>query len=161
MHVDSISRILKQESKIIEYSKSRLAHTRKACYVRSHILENAIVEWVWDMFEKKVNASDSLLQAKAKQIVLSVNENLPILAMISTKFSNGWLEKLKKRNGFKMYRPHDESGDVDEDVVGKELTEILSKLQSYSINDRWNADEFHLFYSMAPDVMIDKEIYHI
>ena len=66
--VDTISRTIKKESKIIEYSKSEVVHNGKVRFVRSQALENAILIWVCDMLEKKINISDSQLQAKANRI---------------------------------------------------------------------------------------------
>ena len=63
VHVDTFSRIRKQESKIIEYSKSGLVSKRKVCSVHSQAFKNTMGEWVWDMFAKETNISDSLIQA--------------------------------------------------------------------------------------------------
>lgn len=57
IHFDTISGIVKQESKIIENSNSGPVDKRKGCSVQSQALENVMIEWVWNMFEMKINVS--------------------------------------------------------------------------------------------------------
>ena len=53
-----------------------------------------------------------------------------------------------------MYRFHGESGDADEAAVLKSLPEIQNTIKKYALNDVWNADEFGLFFKMAPKTTI-------
>ena len=70
------------------------------------------------------------------------------------KFSNGWLFSFKKRNGFKRFKSHGESASTNVNIIAQELPILREELSHYHLNDIWNADEFGLFYSMAPDTAI-------
>ena len=65
--------------------------------------------------------------------------------------SSGWLYKFKNRNSFKRYRLFGESGDVNIEVIISELPKLRETVSEYSINHVFNADEFGLFYKLAPD----------
>ena len=53
-----------------------------------------------------------------------------------------------------MYRSHGEKNDADEVAVLKSIPEIRNKIKGYALNDTWNADEFGLFFKMAPTTTI-------
>lgn len=55
-------------------------------------------------------------------------------------FCNGWIWSFKKRNGFMMYRSHDESGDADALLLQEILPTIQDTINKYAINDVWNAE---------------------
>lgn len=90
VRVDTLSTIIKQESKITEYSNSGLLNKREEFSVRGQDFENATIEWAQGMFNKEINVSNSLAQAKAKQTLLKVKGNLPIGENISNKLCNSW-----------------------------------------------------------------------
>ena len=102
--------------------------------------------YVW----KKVFVLDELIREKAKRIQTLYNRQNPEWFRVDLKFSNGWLEKLEARNRSKSYKSHYESRNVDLNVINSELPKLQEKLQNYSLNDMWNADEFGLFYQLAP-----------
>ena len=66
------------------------------------------------------------------------------------RFSNCWIRKFKKRNGFQVYRSHGESGDADALAVQEIIHIIQDTITKYAMNDVWNTDEFGLFHKMAP-----------
>ena len=66
---------------------------------------------------------------------------------IEINLSNGWLHKFKKRNSFKRYRLHGESGDLNFEEIISELQKLRKKLSEYSIND---VDEFDYFTNWLP-----------
>ena len=71
---------------------------------------------------------------------------------VSTKFSNGWLEKFLKRNSIRHYKFHGEAASKDEakkkaQTRIEELRIITSK---YNPDLVFNADELGLFYNMKP-----------
>ena len=76
----------------------------------------------------------------------SENEN----EKIEINLSNGWLHKFKKRNSLKRYRLHGEYGDLNVEGIISELPKLRKRLSEYSINDVFNADEFGLFFKLAP-----------
>lgn len=84
----------------------------------------------------------------------SINESVSLDNQSTLTFSNGWIQKFKKRNRFKMYRSHGVDGDADESAIQSELPNLKARLLQYAINDTWNADEFGLFYALAPTTTI-------
>ena len=74
---------------------------------------------------------------------------------IEINFSNGWLYKFRQRNSFKRYRLHGEHGDLNLEGIISELPKLRKKSSEYSINDVFKADEFGLFYKLAPDSSIE------
>ena len=69
--------------------------------------------------------------------------------------SNGWLYKFKKRKSFKKYRLFGEFGGVNIEGTVSELPKLREKISEYSISYVFNADEFGLFYKLAPDSNIE------
>lgn len=58
---------------------------------------------------------------------------------IQASFSNGWMQKLKDRNRFKIC-----IFTVNGAIRG-ELPNLREKIEEYSLIDVWNADEYELF----------------
>ena len=73
---------------------------------------------------------------------------------MEVNLSNGWLYKFEKRNSLKRYCLFGESVDVNIQGIISELPKLLEKISKYSMNDVFNADEFGLFYKLAPDSSI-------
>ena len=65
-------------------------------------------------------------------------------------FSNGWLEKFKKRNNIKRYRAHGEAGSVPLESLPKER-ERHKLLGQFTLDRIYNIDETGLFYRMPPN----------
>src|SRR5208282_3168106 len=70
------------------------------------------------------------------------------------KFSNGWFESCCKRNAFKYFSIHGESGDAQMDNIEDQINEIKTKIVSYSLEDIYNMDETAYFYNLASDKTI-------
>ena len=56
------------------------------------------------MSNLEVFIADDAIIEKAHRLQAELNSNLPQDKRTYLKFSNGWLEKFKKRNNFKAYR---------------------------------------------------------
>ena len=102
------------------------------------------------MWNREVFASENLIKEKARRFLLSVSQNLTEEQRIRLCFSNGWLDRFKKRNGFKSFMSHGEGADADEPAISQELPSLRQKTAQYAVNDIFNADEFGLFYQAAP-----------
>ncbi len=94
--------------------------------------------------------SDGLIKEQARRLLHDVNSQLTPAQQIDIKFSNGWLHRFKQGNDFKMYRSHREDGDADEQAIQLQLPGLCSRLSNYSLRDKFNADEFGLYYSLPP-----------
>ncbi len=74
---------------------------RRGKKVKSEKLEKALNSWVWEMYEKGIAVTDSLIQEKASRLLAAINQDLQNSKKVSMKFSNGCLSRFKKRNKFK------------------------------------------------------------
>ena len=82
------------------------------------------------MWDSKVIRSESLIKEKARKLLFSVNQNLTGEQGISLCFSNGWLNRFKKRNGFKSFMSYGEGADADKSAIYMELSSCIGKLHS-------------------------------
>lgn len=71
-------------------------------------------------------------------------------------FSKGWVSAFCKRNAFRKFRQHGESGDapIDTPEVQAILSTIKAEIATYDPEDIYNMDETGLFYNMPPDSTI-------
>ena len=71
-------------------------------------------------------------------------------------FSKGWASAFCKRNAFRKFRQHGESGDapIDTPEVQAILSTIKAEIATYDPEDIYNMDETGLFYNMPPDSTI-------
>ena len=79
------------------------------------------------MWNRKVFGSESLIKEKARRLLLPVTQNLTEEQRISLCFSNGWLDRFKRRNGFKPFMSHGEGADTDESAISQELPFLRQK----------------------------------
>ena len=146
----TILNILKQ-SDIIESKAASTHRTMKSdLHVKSIDIENEMIAFVWDMSNRNVFLDGAVIIEKARRTQERRNALLPVHKRTNVKFTNGWLSRFKKRNAFKMYRSYGESGDVDEQVVRDEVPLLLTLLSAFRPQDRFNCDEFALFYKTPP-----------
>ena len=104
VHPDTLSKLIKQESLIQNNVDNGFLHRKRNKTVLNKSLEESLVNWIWDIFERKVFVSDALMQEKAENIQSMMNYHLSHENQLHLRFSNRWLYKFKKRNKFKMYR---------------------------------------------------------
>jgi Tc5 transposase DNA-binding domain len=122
------------------------ASLKKARIVKYEVIETSIINWVLQMQHRRISVSGDMIKAEERDFarLLGVEEEL--------KFSNGWLEKFQKRNGFRRWYIHGESGDAQ--MEGNEEKEIKTKIAQYELEKVYNMDETGLFYKLAPDTTI-------
>ena len=142
--------IIRDRDRILMKSQSTHNSMMKDLAVKSVRIENIMVEWVWRMFRKQICITDGIICEKARKTQSELNYLLPAEHRTNLRFSNGWLVRFKRRNNFKCYKSHGESGNVSESEIENELPILKTLLSAYNPCDRFNADEFGLFYRMAP-----------
>jgi hypothetical protein len=98
------------------------------------------------MEQRRLRITGELINEKGRQFAQQLQ--------ISLKFSNGWLESFCKRNHFRRFRSHGESGDAQMDGIEEDLEHIKQRIACYDLNDVYNMDETGLFYNLAPDTTI-------
>ena len=65
-------------------------------------IENKLTEFVWKMSQSEIFITEDVIFEKARRIQESFNALLPAGERTQLKFSNGWIARFKKRNGFKL-----------------------------------------------------------
>lgn len=115
------------------------------------MLERTFFDWVCNKRISSKCISCTLIISKAIKIAEKANDRLPADKRIITQFSDGWLEKFKKKWNLKAYKLHSEAGDIDSESVDSELHAIRAKIGKYALKDVLNCDESGLFYQMEPD----------
>ena len=117
------------------------------------MLEEALVAWILQKQQQKLSISREIIQAKGRQFA----EELGLGD--SFKFSNRWLESFCKRNAFRSFRQHGESGatNINTIEIQQAIAEIKEEIKKYAPADVYNMDESALFYNMSPDTTIARQ----
>ena len=137
-------------STILRVLRNNRIEKKRGRRTKSNELEESLITWTWRMLDNRMFVSDEMIVAKANQILSKINSN-NANAELQLNFSNGWLYKFKKRNGFKRYHCHGESGDLNVKNIINDLPHVIDEPRNYALNDIWNADEFGIFYKMSPE----------
>jgi hypothetical protein len=85
--------------------------------------------------------SDAILIEKAK--LLANGLGIPEDAL---KFSSGWLQSFKKRNGIRQEKLQGEAASVDQAAIAEFLPLLRNKCSNYPSERIYNMDETGLFY---------------
>ena len=131
-----------------------------AIYPGKRSLPSQVILWIqlslprFGMSMRKVFVSDELIQEKSRRINVLINQGLSAENQLNWKLSDSWLQKLKQRIGFKCFKSHRESDNVDKNIINMELPVLREKLKEHSLNHISNADELRIFYQMPPSQTI-------
>ena len=96
----------------------------------------AINLWVENMTASNVILTDLLIKEKARIFAnaFNIQENELV-------FSNGWLQKFKKRNNIRRYRIHGESGSAPLASLPEEWVKLRKLLSRFTLDQIYNMDE--------------------
>jgi hypothetical protein len=128
-----------------------MKNDRKALYPS---LESELANFISDMEAHNQPLSGDSITAHAKFIATQQRiDPMP-------KFSTGWLEKFKRRHGFRGYISHGESGSTgfSEEQIITSVEELRCLLDRYEEHDIYNFDETGLFYAQVPTKTISKQL---
>jgi hypothetical protein len=67
------------------------------------------------------------------------------------RFSNGWLEKFKRRHGISEHTRHGEASSVDEALSGEQLVAAQATAAQFHASNTYNCDESGLLLKTVPD----------
>ena len=114
--------------------------------VKFPLLDHAMSLWVENVTAGGVTLTDLLIKEKARIFAqaLNIQENELV-------FSNGWLEKFKKRNNIKRYRAHGKAGSAPLESLPEERERLRKLLGRFTLDRIYNIDETGLFYRMPPN----------
>jgi hypothetical protein len=102
--------------------------------------------WVENVTAGGITLTDLLIKEKAKVFAqaFSIQES-------DLVFSNGWLDKFKKRNNIQRYHMHGEAGSAPLESLPEERMKLRRLLDRFTLDRIYNIDETGLFYRMAPN----------
>ena len=144
MDDSTITRILKKSEEILNTELTQLnAKRHKSVTVPE--LELALKEFII-VYQDTAFFTDAILTEKAKQLADGLG-----IADKTLKFSAGWLQKFKERNGIHLQKLHGESSSVDPATIADALPLLKSKCETYPLERIYNMDETGLFYRLEPD----------
>ena len=124
---------------------------KKRRTLKSEALEAVLVIWMWEQFSKHIFLSDDHVKQKGMQILTLANELMPEEKRLDMKFSNGWLEKFKKRNKVKRYRSKDDAqSNATQLTQSTTVADIVERVSKFERKDVWNAVEFGLYFMLGP-----------
>ena len=69
------------------------------------------------------------------KLLNDANELLPETQKISIKFSNGWMERFKKRFGLKFQRVHGEALSADQAAIARQMLRLALLIVTYAARD--------------------------
>ncbi|KAI1729654.1 tc5 transposase DNA-binding domain-containing protein [Ditylenchus destructor] len=125
--------VLKESEKwlsIEDPSEKTLSHKP----VQHPQLEEALFMWIKDKEAHGLPLSDYLVAEQAKSFGAQLN-------IKDFAYSQGWLDKLKRRSGVKGYITHGEAGSVDSEAAIKGIKNVRTLLGGYQDRDIYNMDE--------------------
>src|SRR3984957_13238288 len=93
-----------------------------------------------------VTLTDLLIIEKAKVFAQAFNIQESDLV-----FSNGWLDKFKKRNNIQRYRAYGEAGSASLETLPEKRMKLRRLLGRFTLDRIYNIDETGLFYRMPPN----------
>jgi hypothetical protein len=135
----TITRILQSKNKRLI---TDLTHSEKKRHksVTFPELELALKEFVLN-YQHRTILSDAILIEKAKLLanVLEIPED-------TLKFSSGWLQGFKKRNGIRQEKLQGEVAFTDQSIITEALPLLRNKCAEYPLERIYNIDETGLFY---------------
>lgn len=143
----TVSKILGQRDKwksVIdtEFSGKTFRHRT----VKYPLFDRAMNLWVENVTAGGVILTDMLIKEKAKSFANAFNIPENELA-----FSNGWLDRFKKRNNIRRYHAHGESGSAPLASLPEERAKLRQLLSRFPPEHIYNIDETGLYFRMAPN----------
>lgn len=144
----TISKIIRKASQIKDTQNNGSVRFRNGLCIP---MEHALLSWIHRRFHDRIAINGQMVGTAGKYILRMMNSKLSTEQQVSMKFSKGWLHRFEKRYKLRSLQSYGESGDVPVAVVQNALGPSREVLLLYSLHDCFNADEFGLFYKMAPD----------
>ena len=139
----TVSRIVKMRSMLEASPSTNSKSLRKPLSSR---FDEALAVWISDCASRNIPLSDNIIKQKAERLwgLITNDDTAPEL-----HFSNGWLQKFKKRHGLRRVSYHGEQASAAFSEAERALPLIRTMLDGYNLDEIYNADEFGLQYRLA------------
>jgi hypothetical protein len=130
--------------------KDSKLNSKRSCHGYYSDLEDALYHWHIQMEKKKAVITGDILKAKAHEIWIQLPQ---YTQQQEPGWSNGWLDRFKKRHNIKEYKLHGEgaSADIDGEDAIKQMDNLRAECSTYALKDIFNMDETGLFWKLQPD----------
>ena len=146
----TIADILKSKDKWLQVEDSKAVgdQTRKRC-PKYEKMEEALLLWFQEARKHNLDLNDAILIHHAKNIgaALGVDDEF--------KYSEGWLQKFKSRNGIKRYKKEGEASSANMDDVEAGRLRLQALLKDKNRDDIYNLDESGLYFRMDHNATLD------
>lgn len=141
----TISGILKKKETYLNTDIVNKFRDRKAKFPE---LERALFLWFCDKRANFICISDQILVEQAHKFA---NEFYSQFEIEDFKFSEGWIQKFKKRNNISLHSVQGEAASVDMSNLEIEREKLKQLTGQYDPADIFNLDETALFYRLQPN----------
>ena len=143
----TINRVLWSAKKLKQQLHTTSSDLRRNREIKYRAIEEKVVAFVCLLRNrhKPMPVSLSIVKEYAEQVAKSLGEH-------SFKASNGWWQKLMKRNSIgKSVRLHGEAGDVNPEDIKERIQEIKKMLEEHDPELIYNWDETGLYFRLIPN----------
>ena len=144
--VKTINRVLWSAKKLKQQLLTTSGDLRRNREIKYRAIEEKVVAFVSLLRNRRkpMPISLSIIKVYAEQVAKSLGEH-------EFKASNGWWQKLLKRNSIgKSVRLHGEAGDVNPEDIKERIQEIKKMLEEYDPELIYNWDETGLYFRLIP-----------
>lgn len=107
-------------------------------------MEKALFLWFSGVRARNLPVSDEILKAKGKEL----GEKLGVTNFL---YSNGWVQRFKKRFAISSRVISGESAGIDSETIDEGRRKANDIIAKYDLKDVFNMDETGLYYRMLPD----------
>ena len=143
----TISSILKEKDKWLSFPMQGSTDLTRGRSCKKSLLESALSMWLNDVRTKNLPVNSDMIIEKTKKFGGE-------LGVVGFSYSNGWLDRFKKRHGILLHKVHGESNEVNLADVEKSREELRCIISEYELSDVHNMDETGLFYRLEPDATL-------
>lgn len=151
------STITKTLTKRNQYLKLKITASAEKTY-RHRPPKYPLVEMALNLWVDQVNATtglvltDALLKEKAHTFAegLGIDKD-------AQNFTNGWLEKFKRRNNIRKFMLHGEASSAPLASLPEARTRLQAIISGYDLDDVYNVDETALFFRTIPNQTLGKK----
>ena len=138
----TITRILQKSNDILNTEITN-PEAKRHKSVKVPKLKLALKEFVL-IYQDKAILSKAILIEKAKELADGLG-----IPNGTLKFSAGWLQKFKDRNGIHQQKLHGEASSANLAAIADSLPLLKSKCECYSLDRIYNMDETGLFLQIG------------
>ncbi|GBC15082.2 CENP-B homolog protein 2-like [Rhizophagus irregularis DAOM 181602=DAOM 197198] len=141
---NTVSDILKKKEKwLLVNPDSEDANKQKERPVYFPQVEEALSLWVTNALAAELTINTDILREKAKYFAQQFEIN-------KFSFSNGWIDKFKRRHNLKEYIKWGEAKSAPLETLDEERGILREIIKDYDLNDVFNCDETGLYWDLEP-----------